>query len=135
MSFFNIRINHFIALIKFIGKPFFLDFFFLRCYFYSFIGFIIGSSKIKFLSCEPLIGPLPNLNLKKIDWVIVGGESGHRPRPMDADWVLDIQGQCEKSGVAFFFKQWGGRNKKANGRLLNGKTYDEMPEQQLQTSI
>lgn len=92
-------------------------------------------ARVKFLSCEPLIGPLPNLNLKKIDWVIVGGESGHKPRPMNADWVLDIQEQCAKAGVAFFFKQWGGRNKKANGRLLNGKTYDEMPEQQLQTSI
>lgn len=92
-------------------------------------------ARVKFLSCEPLIGPLPNLNLKKIDWVIVGGESGHRPRPMVADWVLDIQEQCEKLNVAFFFKQWGGRNKKANGRLLNGKTYDEMPEQQLQTSV
>jgi len=92
-------------------------------------------ARVKFLSCEPLIGPLPNLNLKKIDWVIVGGESGHRPRPMDTDWVLDIQEQCKKSDIAFFFKQWGGRNKKANGRLLNGKTYDEMPEQQLQTSV
>ncbi|ABG60913.1 DUF5131 family protein [Cytophaga hutchinsonii] len=86
------------------------------------------SAKVKFLSLEPLIGPLPKLNLKKIDWVIVGGESGHRPRPMDSDWVLDIQEQCLKSDVAFFFKQWGGRNKKANGRLLNGRTYDEMPE-------
>lgn len=92
------------------------------------------NARVKFLSCEPLIGPLPKLNLNKIDWVIVGGESGHRPRPMDADWVIDIQEQCEKSGVAFFFKQWGGRNKKANGRLLKGKTYDEMPKQQLQTS-
>jgi protein gp37 len=92
-------------------------------------------ARVKFLSCEPLISPLPNLNLNKIDWVIVGGESGHRPRPMDAGWVLDIQEQCEKSEVAFFFKQWGGRNKKANGRLLNGKTYDEMPEQQLQTIL
>lgn len=85
-------------------------------------------AKVKFLSLEPLIGPLYNLNLKKIDWVIVGGESGHRPRPMDADWVLDIQEQCEQADVSFFFKQWGGRNKKASGRLLNGKTYDEMPE-------
>ena len=84
-------------------------------------------AKVKFLSLEPLIGPLPNLNLKKIDWVIVGGESGHRPRPMDAEWVLDIQEQCKEVGVPFFFKQWGGRNKKASGRLLNGKTYDEMP--------
>ncbi len=69
-------------------------------------------AKVKFLSLEPLIGPLNNLNLKKIDWVIVGGESGHRPRPMNVDWVLDIQDQCKKSDVAFFFKQWGGRNKK-----------------------
>jgi protein gp37 len=85
-------------------------------------------AKVKFLSLEPLIGPLSNLNLKKIDWVIVGGESGHRPRSMDADWVLDIQEQCQNSKVAFFFKQWGGKNKKATGRLLNGRTYDEMPE-------
>jgi len=92
-------------------------------------------AKIKFLSCEPLIGPLPNLNLKNIDWVIVGGESGQRPRPMDADWVLDIQEQCKKVGTAFFFKQWGGRNKKRNGRLLNGRTYDEMPEIEQQLSV
>lgn len=92
-------------------------------------------AKVKFLSCEPLIGPLPKLKLKDIDWVIVGGESGHRPRPMEAQWVLDIQEQCKKNDVAFFFKQWGGRNKKANGRLLNGRTYDEMPEQQLQQSV
>ena len=85
-------------------------------------------AKVKFLSLEPLIGPLSKLNLKKIDWVIVGGESGHKPRPMNPDWVLEIQDQCEKAGVAFFFKQWGGRNKKASGRLLNGRTYDEMPE-------
>jgi protein gp37 len=85
-------------------------------------------AKVKFLSLEPLIGPLPNLNLKKIDWVIVGGESGHKPRPMKPEWVIDIQEQCEKAEVAFFFKQWGGRNKKATGRLLNGRTYDEMPE-------
>ncbi len=92
------------------------------------------NARIKFLSCEPLIGPLPNLNLKNIDWVIVGGESGRQPRPMNPDWVLDIQKQCEKTDVRFFFKQWGGRNKKAAGRLLNGKTYDEMPEVELQKS-
>ena len=82
---------------------------------------------IKFLSCEPLIGALPNLNLKGIDWVIVGGESGHKPRPMEPEWVLDLQRQCKKARVAFFFKQWGGRNKAANGRILEGRTYDEMP--------
>ena len=86
-------------------------------------------ARVKFLSCEPLIGPLENMNLKKIDWVIVGGESGHKPRPMNADWVLDIQDQCVKAKVAFFFKQWGGRNKKAAGRVLNERTYDEMPPQ------
>lgn len=92
-------------------------------------------ARVKFLSCEPLIGPLPNLNLKKIDWVIVGGESGHKPRPMESDWVLDIQEQCEKADVRFFFKQWGGRNKKAAGRMLNGRTYDDMPEIEIQRSV
>ena len=92
-------------------------------------------ARVKFLSCEPLIGPLNQINLKNIDWVVVGGESGHRPRKMNPDWVLDIQEQCENSGVAFFFKQWGGRNKKKNGRILNGKTYDEMPEIELQLSV
>lgn len=86
------------------------------------------NARVKFLSLEPLIGALENLNLTNIDWVIVGGESGHKPRPMNTDWVLDIQQQCEKARVAFFFKQWGGTNKKAAGRVLNGRTYDEMPE-------
>jgi len=85
------------------------------------------NAKTKFLSCEPLIGPLQKMNLKKIDWVIVGGESGRTPRPMNPDWVLDIQEQCSKSKVAFFFKQWGGTNKKKAGRELNGKVYNEMP--------
>jgi protein gp37 len=85
------------------------------------------NAKIKFLSCEPLIGPLYKMNLRKIDWVIVGGESGRKPRPMDVDWVLNIQQQCEKSMVPFFFKQWGGTNKKKTGRILKGRTYDEMP--------
>lgn len=85
------------------------------------------NSKVKFLSLEPLLSELNNLNLKNIDWVIVGGESGTNPRPMKPEWVLNIQQQCEKSGIAFFFKQWGGRNKKASGRLLNGQIYSEMP--------
>lgn len=85
------------------------------------------NAKTKFLSCEPLIGPLPTMNLKKIDWVIVGGESGRTPRKMNEDWVLDIQEQCTKKKVAFFFKQWGGTNKKKAGRELNGKVYNEMP--------
>lgn len=92
-------------------------------------------AKVKFLSLEPLIGQLAKLNLANIDWVIVGGESGHKPRPMKAKWVLDIQEQCEKNEVAFFFKQWGGKNKKNAGRILNGRTYDEMPEIELQKSV
>ncbi|PSL33267.1 DUF5131 family protein [Chitinophaga ginsengisoli] len=84
-------------------------------------------AKIKFLSCEPLIGPLNHLNLNKIDWVIVGGESGAKSRPMSSDWVFNIKSQCELNNIAFFFKQWGGKNKKAAGRLLGGKAYDGMP--------
>lgn len=84
-------------------------------------------AKIKFLSLEPLLGPLGTLNLEKIDWVIVGGESGATPRPMESDWVLSIQEQCERKGVPFFFKQWGGRNKKKNGRTLKGMIFNEMP--------
>lgn len=86
------------------------------------------SAQVKFLSCEPLIGPLSNLDLANIDWVIVGGESGRKPRPMKPEWVLDIKSQCRNSKVAFFFKQWGGTNKKKTGRLLRGRTYDEMPK-------
>jgi protein gp37 len=85
------------------------------------------NAKVKFLSCEPLIGPLQNLNLEKIHWVIVGGESGRRPRPMKESWVWDIRQECAEQGVAFFFKQWGGTNKKKAGRELGGVTYDEMP--------
>jgi protein gp37 len=84
-------------------------------------------AKIKFLSLEPLLGPLPNLDLRGIDWVIVGGESGPGARPMNKSWVLDIRDQCRHAGVPFFFKQWGGRNKKASGRELDGRFYDEMP--------
>lgn len=84
-------------------------------------------ARMKFLSCEPLIGSLPNMNLEKIDWVIVGGESGWTPRPMEPEWVLDILEQCEKANVRFFFKQWGGTNKKKAGRELNGRTYNDMP--------
>ena len=76
------------------------------------------------------------MNLNKIDWVIVGGESGRKPRPMDPDWVIDIQQQCEAAaGVKFFFKQWGGTNKKRTGRELNGITYDDMPDIELQPSV
>jgi protein gp37 len=86
------------------------------------------NAKVKFLSLEPLIGPLESLNLRKIDWVIVGGESGHTPRTIEVNWVVNILNQCKNARVAFFFKQWGGKNKKANGRILNNKTYDEMPQ-------
>jgi protein gp37 len=85
------------------------------------------NAKIKFLSLEPLIGPLDNLNLKGIDWVIVGGESGFGARPMNKDWVINIKSQCQASKVPFFFKQWGGVNKKISGRELEGKNWDEMP--------
>lgn len=85
------------------------------------------AAKIKFLSLEPLIGPLTNLNLEGIDWVIVGGESGHKARPIKKSWVIDIQVQCQNYSIPFFFKQWGGKNKKASGRLLNGQTYDGFP--------
>jgi protein gp37 len=85
-------------------------------------------AKVKFLSLEPLLGPIPKMNLKGIDWVIVGGESGPGARPMDQAWVLDIQAQCNKVKVPFFFKQWGGVNKKKAGRLLEGRTWDEMPK-------
>ena len=82
---------------------------------------------IKFLSIEPLLGPLGRMNLDGIDWVIVGGESGPGARPMKPSWVLDIRDQCQSSGVPFFFKQWGGVRKKQAGRVLEGRTWDEMP--------
>lgn len=85
-------------------------------------------SKVKFLSCEPLIGPIPALPLDAIDWVIVGGESGPGARPMKESWVLDIHRQCEFANVPFFFKQWGGTRKDLTGRTLQGQTFDEMPE-------
>jgi len=83
---------------------------------------------IKFLSIEPLLGPLGKIDLRGIDWVIVGGESGPGARGMNAEWVTEIKEQCVKSGIAFFFKQWGGVQKKRHGRELEGRTWDEMPE-------
>lgn len=85
------------------------------------------NAHIKFLSCEPLIGPLPRLNLQNIDWLIAGGESGRKARPIRESWVWDLLLQSREAEVAFFFKQWGGTNKKRTGRLLGGSTYDEMP--------
>lgn len=82
---------------------------------------------VRFLSLEPLLGPLAALELAGIHWVIVGGESGPGARPIDAKWVRDIQKQCRAAGVPFFFKQWGGAQKKRNGRVLDGRTWNGMP--------
>jgi protein gp37 len=84
-------------------------------------------AQVRFLSLEPLLGPLAGLNLEGIDWVIVGGESGPKARPVKESWILSIRDQCRNARVPFFFKQWGGRNKKQAGRLLEGRTWDEMP--------
>lgn len=84
-------------------------------------------AKVRFLSLEPLLSNLPNLDLTGIGWVIVGGESGPGARPMEEAWVLEIKRQCRESKTPFFFKQWGGTNKKKTGRLLRGRLYDEMP--------
>lgn len=86
---------------------------------------------IRFLSCEPLIGPLHNLNLTGIHWVIVGGESGPNARPMNPDWVRSIRDQCQQQNVAFFFKQWGGVQKHRTGRILDNRTWDEYPVAQV----
>ena len=85
-------------------------------------------ARVKFLSIEPLLAPLGDIGLWGIDWVIVGGESGPGARPMTAEWVTDIRDQCLRANVAFFFKQWGGVQKKKAGRDLEGRTWDEMPE-------
>ena len=86
------------------------------------------AAAIKFISFEPLLGPVPDINLEEIDWVIVGGESGPGSRPMEPKWALDIRDQCLAEGVPFFFKQWGGVNKKKAGRVLDGRTWDQMPQ-------
>jgi protein gp37 len=86
-----------------------------------------SGAAVKFLSLEPLLGPLSKLNLRGIDWVIVGGESGPCARPMREEWVIDIRDQCVRQGVAFFFKQWGGVQKSKTGRRLEGRTWDQMP--------
>ncbi|MBI1798026.1 MAG: phage Gp37/Gp68 family protein [Candidatus Eisenbacteria bacterium] len=94
-------------------------------------------SAVRFLSCEPLLGPLDLrhvLGSSAINWVIVGGESGHGARPMDPMWALGIRDQCATAGVAFFFKQWGGRNKKRAGRILEDRTWDQLPAEPLAVS-
>ena len=85
-------------------------------------------AKVKFLSLEPLLGPLPDLDLSGIDWVIAGGESGPHARGVEEGWITEIRDQCLDANVPFFFKQWGGVRKKTTGRLLDGRTWDEMPE-------
>jgi protein gp37 len=84
-------------------------------------------ARVRFLSCEPLIGPLTDLELDGIHWMIVGGESGPKARPMKPEWVDNLMQQARRAGVAFFFKQWGGVRKDLTGRTLRGRTYDEMP--------
>ena len=83
---------------------------------------------VRFLSLEPLLGPLPGLDLDHIGWVIAGGESGPGHRPMEQQWVIEIRDACRTAGVPFFFKQWGGRNPKAGGRNLQGQTWDQLPD-------
>jgi protein gp37 len=86
---------------------------------------------VRFISAEPLLGPLPSLDLTGIDWLIVGGESGPNARPIEAEWVRDLQDHCQATGAAFFFKQWGGRTPKSGGRELDGRTWDEMPRREV----
>lgn len=86
------------------------------------------NAAVRFVSAEPLLGPLDNLELDGIHWLIAGGESGPRARPIEESWLLDLRDQCAEAGVPFFFKQWGGRTPKAGGRTLSGRTYDAMPE-------
>jgi len=91
-------------------------------------GLRLVDAAVRFLSLEPLLGPVPYLELDGVDWVIVGGESGPRARPMKEEWVLEVKNLCERAGVPFFFKQWGGVNKKKAGRMLQGKTWDQYPK-------
>ena len=92
-------------------------------------------AQVRFFSLEPLLGPLSCLNLEGIHWVIVGGESGPGSRPMKSEWVIDIRDQCLGYGIPFFFKQWGGRNKKRSGRQLQGQTWDEFPSRTTDTPL
>jgi protein gp37 len=82
---------------------------------------------VRFLSCEPLLGPLPSLELEGLHWVIVGGESGPGARPLQEEWVADLRDRCGEANIPFFFKQWGGRTPKGGGRMLQGRTWDEFP--------
>jgi protein gp37 len=84
-------------------------------------------ASVRFVSAEPLLGPVPSLELDHLQWVIAGGESGWHHRPCEESWVSDLRDRCNDAGVAFFLKQWGGRTPKAGGRILDGRTWDEMP--------
>jgi protein gp37 len=92
-------------------------------------------ARVRFLSLEPLLGPLPELDLDGIHWVIVGGESGPGARTMKPEWALDIRDQCARAGVPFFFKQWGGVNKKKTGRRLDDRTWDQMPDDRVRLRV
>lgn len=98
-----------------------------RSYTYRIDHLRTTGAAVKFVSFEPLLGPVPDVDLKDMDWVIVGGESGPKARPMEEQWVLEIRDQCLAAGVPFFFKQWGGTNKKRAGRMLRGRTWEGMP--------
>lgn len=100
-----------------------------KTYTYRIDSLRMTSAKVKFLSLEPLLGPLPSLDLRGIDWIIVGGESGPGARPMANEWVVDIREQCLAEQVPFFFKQWGGTRKAKTGRNLEGRTWEQMPLQ------
>ena len=97
-------------------------------YLYRIDDLIKTNARIKFLSLEPLIGPLSNLKFNDVDWVIVGGESGPYARPLNPEWVIEIRDQCLSNNVSFFFKQWGGPNKKKTGRILENRTWDQWPK-------
>ena len=101
------------------------------CYTYRADHLRRTSAKVKFLSLEPLLGPLPSLELNHMDWVIVGGESGPGARPIKESWVVELRDRCKSAEVPFFFKQWGGVNKKRSGRLLEGRTWDGLPRPSL----
>lgn len=92
----------------------------------------VTDAAVRFLSVEPMLGPVPSLDLTDIDWVICGGESGHHHRPVDGHWIRDLRDRCNTNDVPFFFKQWGGRTPKAGGRELDGRVWDDMPERAIE---
>jgi protein gp37 len=99
-------------------------------YYYRIDHLRMTDASVKFLSIEPMLGPLDDLDLSGIDWVIVGGESGPGARPMNPSWVVSVRDQCQRAGIPFFFKQWGGVNKKKAGRMLDDRTWNEMPSRE-----